>query len=679
MSDAHKPSDERGDEPGETQIERGARAPRARADSARKAGSPAFEETFAADDASDAGEPPTLLWSSSEAEQALRAAEEELEHGELTQTLLDSELSEVTSSTQPREPAAPSASDPHAWYLGRSFGGFRIVRAIAAGGMATVFLARKEGPSRVSKHAAIKVVHPHLAYEREFVHMFLDEARIAALIDHPNVCRVLDFGMAEGTYYLAMEYLLGESWSTVRNALAEHPDGARMLPAVSAHVLAQACEGLYAAHEALDDSGYPLAIVHRDVSPQNIFVAYDGTVRVLDFGIARAADRITSTRDGVLKGRLAYMSPEQMSIAEVGPAADIWSVGVVLREALEGKRLFRRASDAETMLAVTQEELPPWNEGVPEALRTICDRALSRDPSARQANARELAAELAQFAQNTRSQVGSSELSVWMGLLFGAQMEQKRALLQLPLPEPREGGAPIAPPILEEAEPSEASMPVRGPATLPARPEKKKFSLVPPWLNPPALVALASAGAIVGVLLGRIMHRDPVLRERRASGAAESAQTKHARPAPAASEAVVGKPVVDQLAPSVHQIEPTVLPLATPRAKVSPSDPGPPDPRPKKDSAPVHGAPVAQTGGKSAAQAPASVQATGTLLVAFEGGWAEISLGERRLGTTPGRFVVPAGKQTLSVRPFGTGKAFAKRVELAPNQVLKVFLAAPKP
>jgi serine/threonine-protein kinase len=716
MGDGREPRDANGTnggEPDETAVERGARAARAgapgknaaplnRATSATRA--PAFEETFSAEEDSDIGEPATSVWDSAAIDVAL---------GEMVTSAGPSEEEEPTRALYSEPPTArpapsPGEIDPHAWYLGRSFGGFRIVRAIAAGGMATVFLARKEGPARVSKHAAIKVVHPHLASEREFVHMFLDEARIAALIDHPNVCRVLDFGMAEGTYYLAMEYLLGETWSTVRNALAEHPEGARMLPPVTAYVLAQACEGLGAAHNALDDSGRPLGIVHRDVSPQNIFVAYDGTVRVLDFGIARAADRITSTRDGVLKGRLAYMSPEQMSIAEVGPSADIWSIGVVLREALEGKRLFRRGSDAETMLAVTQEPLPPWSEAVPAALRATCERALQRDPQQRHASAQALASELLQFAQNARSRVGSSELSVWMGLLFASQMEQKRALLQLPTPPAREDGAPLLPPVLENGEPSAGSLADPAPITVPGRVEKRRSSLRPPWLNPPALVALGSLGAIVGVLLGRVLHRDP-LREpftRPLAGASRSVIEPPVRGADERKPDEDAKPMLDQLAapaqkPIVSQLEsgtpkPTVTTLepvhTAERPPAGSASANPPLARgPERVEVPLargtarsgqtaQGTPVPRTSAGSK-PAPQSGQpaATGTLLVAFEGGWAEVSLGGRRLGTTPGRFVVPAGKQTLSVRPFGTGKPFAKQVELAPDQVLKVFLSPPKP
>src|SRR4051812_6967433 len=197
-------------------------------------------------------------------------------------------------------------------FEGQVLGSYRILRPIASGGMATVYLARKAGPRGFAQNAAVKVVHPHLALQSEFVEMFLDEARIISLINHPNVCRVLDFGAFGGTYFLAMEYVRGETWADLLTALRAHPQGEKAIPAISAWVLSQTCEGLHAAHEAHDESGSPLHIVHRDVSPQNLLVGYDGSVRIVDFGVAYAAERSHATRDGAVKGRYQYMAPEQM-------------------------------------------------------------------------------------------------------------------------------------------------------------------------------------------------------------------------------------------------------------------------------------------------------------------------------------------------------------------------------
>jgi serine/threonine protein kinase len=593
-----------------------------------------FGQSRAEADPEDDGQQ-TLVW-----EGAAQLAELEAQLAQADSTHMLANAGALVEQLPP-EPTPQPFVDPRVWFLGRSFGGFRVVCELASGGMATVFLARKEGPARVSKHAAIKVVHPHLIAERDFIHMFLDEARIAALLDHPNVCRVLDFGHAEGTYYLAMEYLLGETWSSVRVALSLHPEGRQLLPAVAAHVLAQACEGLHAAHEATDDEGRLLQVVHRDVSPQNIFVAYDGTVRVLDFGVASAADRITSTRDGILKGRLAYMSPEQMAGEPVGRAADIWAMGVVLREALEGKRLFRRVSDAETMFAVTNEPLPPWSVEVPERLRAIVERALSRDPAARFPSAHAMAVELTRFASTQRAAIGVSALSTWMQDLFALQIEQKRALLQLPVPEPRAGAAPSSTILVS----STSLLPAE---TRAAPPEP----LLPPvsrrplrWPAPQMLLALGCLGALSGVVLGRALHATP-------------APAAHA-PAPARS-----------------------TPPSSPRAPSAPSAPTPPTPAAVVDEG-AQQEPAPPSEAERVASAPAAPEEElaqqrrpGVLLVAFEGGWAEVYLGAKMLGTTPGRFELPAGRHTLVIKPFGGETAFKRRVDVQPAAVTKLFLSA---
>jgi serine/threonine-protein kinase len=605
----------------------------------------------------------TLIW---EGAAQLAELEGQIAHEDKTRMLLTDGVEEL-----PRTLDAPQTFvDPRVWFLGRSFGGFRIVCELASGGMATVFLGRKEGPSRVSKHAAIKIVHPHLVAERDFIHMFLDEARIAACLHHPNVCPVLDFGEAEGTYYLAMEYLLGETWSGVRVALALHPDGQVLLPTITAHVLAQACEGLHAAHEAADDQGQLLHVVHRDVSPQNIFVAYDGTVRVLDFGVASAANRITSTRDGILKGRLAYMSPEQMAAEPVGRAADIWAMGVVLREALEGKRLFRRASDAETMFAVTSEPLPPWTVEVAPGLAAIVERALQRAPEARYATAHEMAQELTRFTSSQRRAVSSSALSTWMHEQFEIQIEQKRALLQLPIPTPRASPTPsimIGSLALSDHEPSSlgsgaesmgetssALLDNGGTAHVQAA---KGWRRTPRWFNPSALLALSCLGAFTGVILGRVL-RDSGPREARAPAAS------HAAPSPASRE-------------KTSPTAPTVTPLADERTHADPKLDARGSARQQhREHADSHRARVREEASEDEPALKDTAQEAGTLLVAFEGGWAEVYLAGKLLGTTPGRFELPAGRHTLIIKPFGADASLKRRVDVQPAAVTKLFLSA---
>ena len=190
------------------------------------------------------------------------------------------------------------------------FGRFDLKQEVAAGGMASVWVARTTGDGGFVHVCAVKRVHPHLAKQKQFVDMFLDEARIAARIQHPNVCRVFDFGLVEGVPYLAMEYLAGVSFSAVLACLSREPHPNRLVATCA--LVSEAAAGLHAAHELLDPNGAPLDVVHRDISPQNLFLTFDGVVKVVDFGIASARDKVHETQTGEVKGKFAYMAPEQM-------------------------------------------------------------------------------------------------------------------------------------------------------------------------------------------------------------------------------------------------------------------------------------------------------------------------------------------------------------------------------
>src|SRR5580693_3933875 len=208
------------------------------------------------------------------------------------------------------------------YFLGR----YRVVDEIGVGGMASVHLARMDGPGGFQKWVAIKRIHPHLVEDDQFVDMFLDEARIAAGINHANVAQVFDLGKDDNTYWIAMEYLHGEPLREVMRRSEDH--GQHIGPELAARICADAAEGLHAAHELRGKNGQLLGLVHRDVTPHNLFLTYDGYTKVVDFGIAKVADRLASTRAGTLKGKLAYMSPEQVRGAEVDRTTDIFALGV---------------------------------------------------------------------------------------------------------------------------------------------------------------------------------------------------------------------------------------------------------------------------------------------------------------------------------------------------------------
>jgi eukaryotic-like serine/threonine-protein kinase len=276
----------------------------------------------------------------------------------------------------------------------RVLGRYALHGEIAHGGMATIHFGRLLGVVGFSKTVAIKRLHPQFAKDPEFVSMFLDEARLAARIRHPNVVSTLDVVALEGELFLVMEYVLGESLlSLVRAAVKQ---GTRVPPEIVASIMAGALHGLHAAHEAKSERGEPLGIVHRDVSPQNILVGSDGVTRVLDFGVAKAAGRAQTTREGQIKGKLAYMSPEQLH-GSVTRATDVWAAAAVLWEALVGRRLFAGASEGETVKRVLDQPIEAPSQfvpGLPRALDVVTLRGLCRDPEGRYATARDMAKEL---------------------------------------------------------------------------------------------------------------------------------------------------------------------------------------------------------------------------------------------------------------------------------------------
>lgn len=338
-------------------------------------------------------------------------------------TRTDSVSDDDESSVIAKELRAPSITR-----LGR----YRLVREIASGGMATVNLAVAEG---LDKLVALKIIHPHLAQEENFVRMFLDEARLASAISHRNVCNVFDFGETDGRYYIAMDYLAGQSLRDVlrRMRKADLQMEPLRVSAYVAYMIAEACEGLHAAHELHGAEGQPLNVVHRDVSPHNLFVTYDGNVSVVDFGIARASDRVQNTATGVLKGKFSYMAPEQMRQLEIDRRADVWALGVVLWESLTLQRLFVRASQADTVMSVMMDRLRPPSEvraDIPKELDNITMHALARNPTQRFSTAREMGRELMRFCRDCGIMVGPIEIEHFLGRLFAKEIEESKALLR---------------------------------------------------------------------------------------------------------------------------------------------------------------------------------------------------------------------------------------------------------
>ncbi|MDF2693485.1 MAG: serine/threonine protein kinase [Labilithrix sp.] len=308
---------------------------------------------------------------------------------------------------------------------GVALGRYTLHKELASGGMASVFIGRLNGPVGFSRTVAIKRLHAPYAKDLEFVKMFLDEARLAARIQHPNVVSTLDVVARDGELFVVLDFVQGESLAALARAVSLQ--GTKIPTPIVTALLVGALNGLEAAHEARDERGESLGIVHRDVSPQNILVGADGITRLLDFGVAKANARLSSTQDGRLKGKIPYMAPEQLEGA-VSRQTDIYSVGVVLWELLAGRPLFRGETELQT-IALVQRGLaaPPseFNLDVPPSLDRICQKALARSPEERYATAREMALDIDRSVETA----SAMRVSAWMTSVAGAVLDARAKLV----------------------------------------------------------------------------------------------------------------------------------------------------------------------------------------------------------------------------------------------------------
>lgn len=271
-------------------------------------------------------------------------------------------------------------------------GRYEILGTIASGGMASVHLARALGAGGFERLVAVKTMHPHLAKEAEFVAMFMDEARLAARIRHPNVVGTLDIQQDEGGLFLVMEYVEGPSLARMLRALGRNKQ--RLPIEIGLRVFLDTLAGLHAAHELTGHDGEPLRLIHRDMSPHNVLVGVDGVVRITDFGIARAESRLASTRTGSLKGKTMYMAPEQVKSEPLDRRTDLYAAGAVLWEMLTGERLVRSDSELGMMHQIIEGKFRSPTDvdpEVPEDISRACMRALDRKPDLRYSTAMEFA------------------------------------------------------------------------------------------------------------------------------------------------------------------------------------------------------------------------------------------------------------------------------------------------
>ncbi|MFK7991425.1 MAG: serine/threonine-protein kinase [Sandaracinaceae bacterium] len=589
-------------------------------------------------------------------------------------------------------------------------GRYDIGAEIASGGMATVYLARTSGAAGFEKLFALKRVHSHLAKEAAFIDMFLDEARIAAQLQHPNVCQVFDFGEADGDYFIAMEFLVGETLSKVQRAIAHsdylnHPRRSH----VCGRMIADACEGLHAAHELRGRDGEPLHVVHRDVSPQNLFVTFDGNTKVVDFGIASASGRVHQTSTGTVKGKFAYMAPEQARGQKVDRRADVFALGVVLWELLAFRRLFRRAAPAESLVALLHDDIVPPSQIsplCPPELDAVVMKALERDRDKRYASARELGRDIVRTLARMDDPVDRAEVAEWLDELFPDRRKAHDLMLENAVwgedaPPPagpvsevvsRNSWSGVRPEELQYADPQDVSeLPEATPAPLTANAPNP--STVPDLVLPEARITQASDSAISQVSHTHLVAaQQPAPRQPHWALLLLIAVLITALTATGLTLVLLSQNDNRNTGPAVVAVPPT---MPTPPTTTTPVAPDPtPDGTESTGSAAVgseetgseEGATDAGTAGSGteettapatgrrtgrvgrgrtrrgttgrrqtpAEQPAAAVTGTGRVRITTPGGWANVfDRNGLLLGETPLTTTLPAGRHRLYLRAYG--------------------------
>jgi serine/threonine protein kinase len=323
--------------------------------------------------------------------------------------------------TRPGVPLPMSAAQPRdAWETAApgAYGPYRLLERVAAGGMAEVFRAKRSGVEGFEKVVAVKRILPHLSDNKEFVEMFIDEAKMVAGLSHPNIVQIFDLGRIEKTYFIAMEYVHGRDLRTILKRAKEK--GLRIPLDLSVLVISKVCSALEYAHRKKDEGGQPLKIVHRDISPQNILISFEGEVKLTDFGIAKATSKATDTDRGALRGKLLYMSPEQASGQPLDKRSDVFSLGVVFYEVITDAKPFLGTSEKGILEMVRQCRVEPprsLNPRVGEKLEQVMMKALEKDPEARYQDASEMYRDLERVLHE-RQPPASTELARFMEVLF---------------------------------------------------------------------------------------------------------------------------------------------------------------------------------------------------------------------------------------------------------------------
>jgi eukaryotic-like serine/threonine-protein kinase len=370
----------------------------------------------------------------------------------------------------------------------KTLGRYKLLALLATGGMAEIHLARQSGIEGFERIVVVKKILPHLASDKSFLEMFFDEARIAAMLNHPNIVQIYDLGKEGNEYFIAMEYLEGESLAYLEREARRKK--MLMPPHLAAGIIAMLCDGLDYAHAFQGPEGEHLQIVHRDVSPQNAIILFSGGVKLVDFGIAKAASQLHKTRVGTMKGKLTYMSPEQVLGKTVDHRSDIFSLGVILWEILTRRRLFKRPSEPATIQAIMNEDIPKIRDirpEVPEALEAVALKALEKDPDNRFGNAAEMGNALRDHIREASLSAGTSEISSFIGEVFAERMRSKKYLLgRINSSDSELSDVALLKPETSQSMPSLSRIEDLPTPTDPSKQVPPKSATPPPWAEAPS-------------------------------------------------------------------------------------------------------------------------------------------------------------------------------------------------
>ena len=458
------------------------------------------------------------------------------------------------------------------------YGDYYLTRKIATGGMAEVFRARKVGEAGFEKLLVVKRLLPHLAADQELLDMFLDEARLASQLSNQNIVQVYDLGKAqenhpskprsEATYFIGMEYVFGKSLSeTIKRSLELN----RPLPVEdTVKVILGAALGLDYAHGKSGPDGRALSLVHRDISPQNILVSYDGEVKLADFGIAKALSQSQATRPGVLKGKFAYMSPEQAKGEPVDARSDLYSLGIVFWETLCAQRLFAAGNEAATLTKVTNPQVEPPSKTcslVPEALDKVVLKLLAPDPDSRYQNARELASDLEEYLHSVGAFPSAHTLHEYMHSLFEPEIQKETDQIREEIEAIRK--------LLDS--PPDADEPAdQEPTVFQAQPGKKSKGLI---MGVAALVVVLAAGGLFLALSDKEEDKAPHAKATAPQAKTESAKptANHKAPAlpkpaaqPAKAPEQAQSPAAKEAKPAAEKAPPKAVEAKKPEQKAAP-------------------------------------------------------------------------------------------------------------